>query len=158
MNYHATGFPLALRTPAIPLNGVLLRHALHLAASESVRQVRDHANGLTSKDHNYLKGFMRGQYLTGVLRFVEIGLKCDELGAATAFPEALRGFTVQHHPKAHVCVREAFHAESHANGEFDAAQLAYAADPTEVNRQWALEAGNRQLVETYRSLNALHRR
>lgn len=140
------------------MDGVSARHTLQLATAESVRQVRRTANCLTGRDHNYLKAFMKGQYLTGVLRFMEIGLKCEDVTDATAFPEALRGFTVQHHPRAHICVAEAFRAESYANGEFDAAQIAFAADPTEANRQRAVEMGNRQLVETMRALNALHRR
>lgn len=144
-------------TPALPLRGVSTLDALKAEAGEAVRITREYADGLTTKDHDLLKAFSRGQYLTGVLRFMEIGLKCQEVAAATALPEVLRGFTVRHHPRAHVCYLEAFASESDSNGGFDVAQIAFAAERTEANRRRAIEAGNRQLAETYRSLNALHR-
>lgn len=144
-------------TPADASRRVSVLDLLKTDTRDAVRITREHADGLTTKDHDLLKAFSNGQYLTGVLRFMEIGLKCQEVAAATAFPEALRGFTVRHHPRAHVCVLEAFGTESQSNGEFDAAQIAFAADRSEANRRRAIETGNRQLAETYRALNALHR-
>lgn len=131
--------------------------ALKHEARESVRVVRDYAEGLTTKDHYFLRDLADGKYLTGMLKFNVLALKCREVAPATVFAERLRGFQVRHHPKAHVDLMDAFGAESHSNGEFDAAQIAYSRNPSEQNRQRAIEAGNKQLVETHRSLMALHR-
>lgn len=144
-------------TTAIGGSEVWALDLLKREARESVRVVRDHADRLTTKDHYLLSDVADGKYLTGVFRFQVLALRCREVAAATTFAERLRGFQVQHHPQAHVDLLTAFGAESRSNGEFDAAQIAFAADPTEANRQWALEAGNRQLVETHRSMMALHR-
>lgn len=144
------------RTPVQPASWVSTRHQLVLVVADAIRQMRAGADGLTAKEHDRLKQFSNGQYLSGVLSLVEIGQKCADLSAATAFPEALRGFQVQHHPVAKPTVMDAFRGETDANGEFDLAQLEYAAQPTDANRRRAIEAGNRQLAETYRALNALH--
>lgn len=133
------------------------KHVLEQMVHESVRQVRRSAVGLSTKDHDLLKAFARGQYLTGVMRFLEIGQKCEDVTDATAFPEALRGFQVQFHPRAQVDLLDAFGAETHANGIANDAQHAFWKEPTEANRHRAIEALNRQLVETHRSLMALHR-
>lgn len=146
--------PHSMRSPRPILSSRLT--LLDMVAS-AVQRTRHSADGLTAKDHSHLSKLSDGFYLSGVLRFMEITQKCTDVADAAAFPEALRGFTVMHHPRAHVCLGEAFRAESYANGEFDAAQLAYAEDPTEQNRQWAIEAGTKQLMETHRSLVALHR-
>lgn len=148
---------LAPHTVGAPLDGVWGRHGFENATKEAVRLMREDASGLTAKEHDLLNKFSQGYYLTGVFRIAEIGQKCETLAGATAFPEVWRGLTVRHHPRAHVCFLDASATESHANGEFDLAQIAYAHDPTEENRQRAIEAGNRQLAETHRCLNALHR-
>lgn len=149
---------LAPHTPARAPFRVPVRHGFEFAAKDAVRLMRESASGLTAKEHDLLNKFSQGQYLTGVFRLAEIGQKCEDISGATAFPEAWRGLTVKHHPQAHVCVLDAFGTESMANGAFDADQIAYAANPTEENRQRALESGQKQLMETYRALNALHRR
>lgn len=148
---------LAPHSTALPRPVLSSRLTLLDLVAGAVQRTRHSADGLTAKDHSHLSKLSDGFYLSGVLRFMEITQKCTDVADAAAFPEALRGFTVMHHPRAHVCVGEAFRAESFANGEFDAAQIAYAADPTEANREWAIEAGTRQLMETHRSLVALHR-
>jgi hypothetical protein len=151
----ARRFPThALTTPS---EGVWSFQTLKEMVGDSVRQVRRSARGLTPRDRDLLKSFKDGQYLTGVMRFMEIGQKCEDVADATAFPEAIRGFTVKYHPRAHVCIGEAFRNETDANGIANLAQHDYWLDPSEANRQRAIEALNRQLAETYRALNALHR-
>lgn len=144
------------RTHAASLQGISPRDLLVDMVDDAMRQMRAAASGLSRRDHDRMKQFGNGQYLSGVFHIVEIGQKCEELAAATAFAEAIRGFTVQHHPKARVGISEAFGAETHANGIANDAQHAYWADPTEANKYRAIEALNYQLVETYRALNALH--
>lgn len=157
MNSQAITYQQRPHIPTAGSTGVWAKRALEVMVADSVRQVRRSARGLTTRDHDLLKAFVKGQYLTGVMRFMEIGQKCEDVTDATAFPEALRGFQVQFHPRAQVDVLDAFGAETHANGLANDAQHDFWKDPTEANRQRAIEALNRQLVETHRSLMALHR-
>lgn len=150
-------FRSVAHTPAKPVSEVWAKAILAERTHDAVRQMRRTLSGATTKDQSLLKQFARGDYLTGVYRLLEVGLKCDDPTDATAFPEALRGFAIEHHPKAHVDVIEAFGAETHANGIANDAQHDFWTDPTDANLDRAVEALNRQLVETHRSLMALHR-
>lgn len=153
----AIAFRSGAPTPTTPVPEVWARHLLAIRTHDAVRQMRRTLTGATTRDNTLLKQFARGDYLTGVYRLLEVGLKCDDPADATAFPEALRGFAVEHHPKAHVDVLDAFGAETHANGLANDAQHDFWKDPTPANCDRAIEALNRQLVETHRSLMALHK-
>lgn len=157
MHRDVTASRPAVGIPTKPLPEVWARHLLTARTQDAVRQMRRTLNGATTRDNSLLKQFARGDYLTGVYRLLEVGLKCDDPTDATAFPEALRGFAIEHHPKAHTDWVEAFGAETHANGLANDAQHDFWKEPTPTNLDRAIEALNRQLVETHRSLMALHR-
>lgn len=146
------------RTPARAYFGTpTTRAILEGVVADSMRQIRDGADNLTARDHDRIKQFSNGQYLSGVLSIAEISQKCRDMATATAFPEALRGFMVQHHPAACCSVIDAFRGETDANGIANMAQLEWEFNPTEANRARAVEALNKQLAETHRALTALHK-
>lgn len=149
-------YEVGARTTALPI-GVVARDSLFDGIDDSLRQMTRTAVGLTAKEVQLVKDVRRGRYITGVLKTLEIGHKCEDVADATAFPEALRGWVVRHHPRLATCWQSAFRAETDANGVANLAQFEFEVDPTESNRQRAIEALNRQLVETHRALNALHR-
>lgn len=157
MASNGIGGATGTRTPAKALPEVWARHLLAARTQDAVRQMRRTLSGATTRDNSLLKQFARGDYLTGVYRLLEVGLKCEDVTDATAFPEALRGFAIEHHPRAHVDLLDAFGAETHANGMANNAQHDFWKEPTPANCERAIEALNRQLVETHRSLMALHR-
>lgn len=145
------------RTPAIGGSGVFGRDALALMVRDSVRQIRDTAIGLTPTEQQLLKDLCKGRYIGGVLNALELSQqKCTDITGATALPEAFRGWVVGGHPGYEVCLFDSFLTEQHANGTFDLTQFEYLKNPTKANRDRAIEAGNRQLVETRRALDALH--
>ena len=145
------------RTTALPLR-VVGRDALGAMVRDSVRQVMGRAHGLTPKESQLLKDIGRGRYIGGVLNALEISQqKCHDVGTATALPEAFRGWVVGGHPGYEVCLFDSFVAEQQSNGSFDLAQLAYMKNPTRANKERAIEAGNRQMAETRRALDALHK-
>lgn len=140
-----------------PAASVVAKDSLLDAVDDSLRQMMRTAVGLTAKEVQLVKDVRRGRYIGGVFKTLEIGRKCEDVADSTAFPEALRGWAVRHHPRLNTCWQSAFRAETDANGTANLAQFEFEMDPTEANRQRAIEALNRQLVETNRALIALHR-
>lgn len=146
------------RTTAIGGSGVSGRDMLALMVHDSVRRIQANATGLTPREQQLFKDLKKGRYIGGVLNALEISQqKCQDVSDATALPEAFRGWVIGGHPGYEVCVFDSFLTEQHANGTFDLAQFEYLKSPTKANRDRAIEAGTRQLVETRRSLDALHK-
>lgn len=157
MTYEAIRSGLVPRTTPVARSVVSHRDQLADVVRDSIRQVTRSATGLSAKEAQLLKDIARGRYIGGVLHALEISQqRCEDVADATAIPEAFRGWVLGGHPRYAVCVFDSFVAEQESNGEFDVAQMRYMRDPTPANRDRAIEAGNRQLVETRRALDALH--
>lgn len=133
------------------------RDALTKLVNDAVRQVQRSAIALSPTESQLLRDLKRGRYIGGVLDALEISQqKCRDVSDATALPEAFYGYVLGGHPFYTVSLFESFVAEQQANGSFDLAQMRYMKNPTPANRDAAVEAGRRQLVETRRALDALH--
>lgn len=143
-------------TGALVFPPVRIADDFEQATKDGLRQLRDHAGGLTKKEAWALDDLNRHRGLKMVQQALTIArYRATCPAGATAILENWRGFVLAGHTPG--CpVLDAFRYETDANGDFDLAQINYAAEPTEANRARAIEAGNRQLAETRRALDALH--
>lgn len=123
---------------------------------DGVRQVRPYLDTLPKKEARLLDDVSRGKGLAMVRQALEIARhRASCPAAATGLLENWRGFVLAGHTPG-CAILDAFGWETEAQGGFDVAQFAYAENPSEANRLRAIEAGNRQLAETRRALDALH--
>jgi hypothetical protein len=126
------------------------------ATRDGLRMMRRSLEPLEKREARVLDDLNRDRGIAMVRQALEIARYRSKCPAdATALTEKWHGFVLAGHQQA--CpVIDAFEWETKAQGEFDLAQLEYAANPTEANRQRAIEFGHRHQAYIRRCLDALH--
>lgn len=156
MSYQTIRQDLRPHTGMLALSPVQIADDFQRATRDGIRQLRDRSDGLTKKEAWALDDLNRDRGLAMVRHALSIArYRATCPAAATGLLENWRGFVLAGHA-VNCPVIEAFRWETDAQGDFDLAQLNYANNPTEVNRQIAIEKGSKHMAEIRRALDALH--
>jgi hypothetical protein len=152
----ATALPFRSHTSTSRVSLVQTADEFEALFRDGIRQMRRSVLPLDRPQVRLLDDVTRGRGIGMLGKVLEIArYQCADPTDATAVPEVCRGFVLAGH-RANTTVFAAGQLETDANCDFDHAQLAYEHEPTRANYERLIEAGNRQINETRRVMDAAH--